>query len=80
MRVRGLAKNLVVRWPYTQADIADATGLSDAHVNRSLRRLRQEGLIRLTRTELTILDWDGLARSGGFDSDYLLVYECGSRR
>jgi CRP-like cAMP-binding protein len=32
-------------WPVTQEVIADATGLSVVHVNRTLRRLERDGII-----------------------------------
>ena len=46
--------------PLTQAQIGDALGLSDVHVNRSLQELRGEKLLKLKDGRLTILDRDGL--------------------
>lgn len=57
--------------PLTQDELADATGLSVVHVNRTLQVLRSEGLIALETRRLTILDWQGLARRADFDSAFL---------
>lgn len=57
--------------PLTQAELADTAGLTTVHVNRSLQRLRQDGLILLKGGELTILDLDRLAKLAGFDGTYL---------
>jgi len=34
--------------PITRSDLADTTGLSTVHVNRTLQNLRDQGLIELT--------------------------------
>ncbi len=49
----------------TQADLADATGLSPVHVNRSLKALRVEGLIRMVGKSITI-DPEALRRVADF--------------
>lgn len=51
----------------TQADIADAVGLTPVHVNRVLRRLREMGLVTLSGRCLTILEFDQLARMCGYE-------------
>jgi CRP-like cAMP-binding protein len=57
--------------PITQSELGDATGLSVVHINRVLKKLRDERLIALTGTKLTILNWDGLQLAGDFDPAYL---------
>ena len=57
--------------PLTQAELADTTGMTTVHVNRSLQRLRKEGLIRLKDGNMTILDFDRLAGLSGFNDVYL---------
>ncbi len=57
--------------PLTQAEIGDATGLSNVHVSRTLKELREAGLLTFRAGSLAILDWDGLVRAGEFDPDYL---------
>ncbi|WP_240922520.1 Crp/Fnr family transcriptional regulator [Oleiagrimonas sp. C23AA] len=42
--------------PLTQRHIAQATGLSGEHVNRTLRRLREQGVLHFTKHRLHVLD------------------------
>jgi CRP-like cAMP-binding protein len=58
-------------FPLTQEQLADATGLTPVHTNRTLQALRKDGLILLTGRSLKILDWAGLRETGGFDELYL---------
>ena len=57
--------------PLTQLVLADALGLTPVHVNRTLQWLRGEGLIEFGGGSLTVRDWPGLKRAGGFDPAYL---------
>lgn len=57
--------------PLTQAELADTTGMTTVHVNRSLQRLRRDGLIATKDGRLTILDFDRLAEIAGFNATYL---------
>lgn len=58
--------------PMTQDQLADATGLTAVHVNRTLQALEKDGLIeRVTAKSVTIGDWKKLAAAGDFQSDYL---------
>lgn len=57
--------------PVTQADIADATGLSTVQVNRSIQSLRRQGLLEFIKHRLRILDWDRLRQIADFDPSYL---------
>jgi hypothetical protein len=47
--------------------------MTTVHINRSLQRLRSDGLIATRRGKLTILDFDGLAEIAGFSPTYLHV-------
>ena len=58
-------------FPMTQEHLADATGLTAVHTNRTLQSLRKEGLIRLDSRSLTVLNWDQLREIGDFDELYL---------
>jgi len=49
--------------PLTQLDIADITGLTPVHVNRTLQAMRLAGLICLQSKWLTIPDMDALRRA-----------------
>jgi len=57
--------------PLTQADLGDILGLTDVHVNRVLRDLRQQGLIEWKGAQVAILDWDRLVELAQFDPTYL---------
>jgi CRP-like cAMP-binding protein len=57
--------------PVTQAHVADAMGISLVHVNRSLKRLRQDGLITFRANQVTVLDWGRLQDVAEFDPGYL---------
>jgi CRP-like cAMP-binding protein len=61
----------LIDFPLTQAALADTIGLTTVHVNRSLRLLRDRGLIAYRRQRVTIVDASGLASQAGFDHDYL---------
>ena len=71
MKSVGLGNGNGCEWPVTQAELGDALGLSNVHVNRSLQELRGDGLIELRGGSLTILNWDGLKKAGEFDPTYL---------
>ena len=59
-------------FPLTQFQLADATGLTPVHVNRTVQALRRDGLADICR-EAVIHDWDALVEAGDFESDYLQV-------
>jgi CRP-like cAMP-binding protein len=62
---------LSFEWPLTQMQLADATGLSTVHVNRSLQALRGSGLIEYPRGTMTINHLPKLEEFSGFNRDYL---------
>ncbi len=55
--------------PLTQEHIGDALGLTSVHVNRTLRELRQQDLIKIAKRTLHVLDPDRLADIAGFEED-----------
>jgi CRP-like cAMP-binding protein len=57
--------------PMNQIELGDALGLTAVHVNRVLRRLRQNGLVNTSRQRITIPDFSGLCILGDFDPSYL---------
>ena len=57
----------------TQAELADCTGLTSIHVNRMLKKLRDDGLMTFRSGEVVIHDWDGLAKVAEFDPAYLYL-------
>jgi CRP-like cAMP-binding protein len=56
--------------PLTQQDLANASGLSAVHVNRTLKELRQRGFAWESR-EVKLLDFDGLKRLAEFEPEHL---------
>ena len=50
---------------------ADATGLTPVHVNRTLKNLEREGLIKRDRRFVAIPAWEALRRAAGFSETYL---------
>lgn len=58
-----------------QEDLADTTGLSTVHVNRTLQYLRQEGLIEFDGRRMKILDLPKLKELSEFKSNYLHLGE-----
>ena len=66
-----LGKGDMFEFPLTQEQLADATGLTAVHTNRTLQSLRKDGLIKLTSGSLTVLDWEALREVAGFDPLYL---------
>lgn len=81
MRMRGIgqARDGTFDFPITQADLAEATGLTQVHVNRTLQELRREGLIELSRRKLRILDFDRLRQLAVFNPNYLHLDHEGHR-
>ena len=71
LRAVGLTNGDVCDMPFTQVELADATGVTNVHANRILQELRGEGLITLRAGSLTVLDWERLKEAGEFDPAYL---------
>jgi len=71
LRIVGLASETGYALPLTQADLADATGLTSVHVNRMLKKLRDEKLLTFRGGTVTIDDWEQLQRVAEFDPTYL---------
>lgn len=57
--------------PMTQHQLADCTGLTAVHINRTLRGLDADKLIVRTKRSVRIPDWHKLAEAGDFQGRYL---------
>lgn len=57
--------------PLTQEHLADALGLTPVHINRTLQRLRSDGIMSIRHHILTINDAHRLHAAAGFRPDYL---------
>ncbi len=71
MQAAGIATVEDYELPMNQEQLGDAVGLTSVHVNRTLRSLVADGLIKYDRRKLSILDWDGIREVGDFSSLYL---------
>ena len=72
LKSAGLGDETGYQLPMTQEQLADATGLTSVHVNRTLKALEREGLIERTNPRAVhIGDWRQLAEAGDFDTNYL---------
>jgi CRP-like cAMP-binding protein len=67
----GLSDGRTVALPLTQAEIADALGLTPVHVNRVLQEFRRGRLVASSRHRFALLDLERLQRIGEVSSDYL---------
>lgn len=67
----GLGSAARFELPMTQEHIADATGMTSIHVNRTLFALAKEGLIARDKRFVEIIDWDRMRRAADFDPAYL---------
>lgn len=72
-RVEGVGEKtgFEFHFPATQVHLADMTGLTSVHVNRSLRILRDDNIVDVRDRMVRVLDWNRLVEIGDFDSDYL---------
>jgi len=76
LKVAGLGQQTDYEVPMTQEQLADATGLTPVHVNRTLKSLEIDALIeRAHPRSITIGDWKKLTDVGDFDSNYLHLRE-----
>ena len=71
LRTVGLTTDNSCPFPLTQVDLADATGLTAVHVNRTLQELRKDGLIELHSRTLSIPNLSALKAAGLFNDNYL---------
>jgi CRP-like cAMP-binding protein len=71
LRTVGLTQDHSCQFPMTQVDLADATGLTAVHVNRTLQELRKDGLIELHSKTLIIPNLRSLKAAALFNDNYL---------
>ena len=73
LRLAGLTREDSCDFPLTQADLADAMGLSKVHVNRTLQELRSAELIILKGKILIVPNLEQLMNVGLFNANYLHI-------
>ena len=71
LRMVGLGNSSGFTTPFTQVDLAHICGLSEIHVNRSVRDLREGEVVDFRRGRITILNADRLKEMARFNPAYL---------
>jgi CRP-like cAMP-binding protein len=71
MKAVGLTDDGSFELPLTQSELSDTMGLSVVHVNRSLKELREAGLVSLRNERILIPNVQRLKDYSDFDPSYL---------
>lgn len=71
LKAVGLINAFNYALPLSQQLLAHATGLSVIHVNRTLKRLKDEAIVTVQPRAVRVHDWDRLCAAGEFDPAYL---------
>ncbi|WP_284165367.1 Crp/Fnr family transcriptional regulator [Frigidibacter sp. SD6-1] len=66
-RTHGMLRGTSMAFPFRQADLADALGLSLVHMNKTIAKLRRAGHLELVDGRLSLQDADRLARTYNLD-------------
>lgn len=69
----GLADESGYALGLTQVDLAECLGLTPVHVNRTLKQLREQGLVEFRGGRVAIADLARLREAGEFDPAYLYL-------
>ena len=69
----GLAGELEYDLPLTQSDLAECLGLTSVHVNRTLKELRERGVVEFRSGRVEISDLPSLEKIAEFDPAYLYL-------
>jgi CRP-like cAMP-binding protein len=64
---------LLVPFPLTQSHLANAIGVSQIHVNRTVKALRDDGVVVFAGRTAHIPNWHTLVEQGKFNRDYLMT-------
>lgn len=70
LQLIGLADDHSYHMPFTQELIGDALGLSVQHVNRTLRQLRDDGLLGIENQRVVIKNIETVSALAGFEKAY----------
>jgi CRP-like cAMP-binding protein len=69
----GLGDRQSFSLPITQVDLGDATGLTNVHVNRTLKELKARSIVVVQGGTVTIHDWGQLVSTADFDDAFMLL-------
>lgn len=73
LEIVGLADESGYDLGLTQAELAECSGLTSVHVNRTLKELRERGLVEHRSGRVIIHDLPGLKAAAEFDEGYLYL-------
>lgn len=68
---QGIAGEYGYELPMTQEQLGDALGLTPVHVNRTIKGLEADGLIKREKRYISFPDWRRLREVGDFNQRYL---------
>lgn len=71
LKTVGLVQGQRCDFPLTQLDIADALGMTQPHVSRTVAELNRTGFVTLRRGELEVKDLRQLKKLAAFNPNYL---------
>lgn len=71
LQAAGLGTDAGYELPMTQEQLGDAVGLTSVHVNRVLKTLERQGLIRRAGRHIDVTDWERLQSAAHFNKRYL---------
>ena len=74
----GLTQQMGYHLPMTQAELADALGLTPVHLNRVIRALELDGLLVRSKRDLSFPDWERMRDLADFNERYLHLAKQGS--
>jgi len=79
LKAVGLTTEGAFKLPITQTELADTVGLSNVHVNRSLKVLRDAGLVTFRGSSVVISNVEHLKHFSSFNPNYLHLVRRGSQ-
>jgi CRP-like cAMP-binding protein len=71
LEAQGLAEDHGYELPMTQEQLADATGLTPVHVNRTIRALQAKGYIERDKRRIRFPNWQRMRAFADFNQRYL---------
>jgi CRP-like cAMP-binding protein len=71
LKTVGLVQGQRCDFPLTQLDIADALGMTQPHVSRTIAELNRTGFVSLKRGQLEVKDLERLKKLAAFNPNYL---------
>lgn len=73
LKLVGMTDEKGYRLKLTQSDLAECLGLTPVHINRSLRSLREAGLVTFRSSRVEVHDLEGLQETAEFDPAFLYL-------